>query len=72
MPMGFMFKLNLYSTHGDLFYIGLNGIEIYDQNGFDVCRTRKDDFRIFAHPAGVHSLQGMRDDIRVVGNLVDG
>lgn len=42
MPMGFMFKLNLYSTHGDLFYIGLNGIEVYDQNGFEVCRTRKD------------------------------
>ena len=71
MPMGFMFKFNLYSTHGDLFYIGLNGIEIYDQNGFDVCQTRGDQCRIYAHPAGVHSLNGMQDDIRVVDNLLD-
>ena len=71
MPMGFMFKLNLYSSQGDLFYIGLNGIEVYDQNGFDVCRTRGDQCRIYAHPAGVHSLNGMSDDIRIVSNLLD-
>lgn len=42
MPLGFLFKINLYSTHGDLFYIGLNGIQLYDQNGNDVCQTKKD------------------------------
>ena len=72
MPMGYMFKLNLYSTHGDLFYIGLNGIELYDQNGYDVCRTRKDQCRIYAYPAGVHTISGMSSDIRVVDNLIDG
>ena len=72
MPMGFMFRLNLYSTHGDLFYIGLNGIEILDQNWQNVCLTRRDQCRIYAHPAGVHSLQGMQDDVRHVDNLLDG
>lgn len=36
MPVGFTLRLNLYTTHGDLFYIGLNGIDIYDQNGSNI------------------------------------
>ena len=33
LPMGFTFRFNLYSTHGDSHYIGLNGINILDHLG---------------------------------------
>lgn len=61
LPIGFLFRFNLYSTHGDFFYIGLNGIEFYDQTG-NLIKT----LTIFAEPMGVNKLPGMEDDVRVV------
>lgn len=72
MPVGFSLKINLYSTHGDLFYIGLNGIELYDQNGEELLSSRRNAVRICAHPAGVHTLKGMEEDTRVISNIGDG
>ena len=71
MPVGFALKINLYSTHGDLFYIGLNGIELFDQNGNEILSSMADKVRVYAHPAGVHTLNGMSDDTRVVKNVID-
>ena len=36
LPMGFVLRLSLLSTHGDPHYIGLNGISLFDQNGNDL------------------------------------
>ena len=32
-PMGFAVRVNLFSTHGDSHYVGLNGINIIDHLG---------------------------------------
>lgn len=53
LPICFTLTLNLYSTHGDFYYIGLNGLEILDQNGKDVIQTRRGAFKVFAEPHSV-------------------
>lgn len=64
--MGFIFRFNLYSTLGDFYYIGLNGIEFYDSQG-NLLTVSK----VFAEPEGIHKIKGMEDDIRRVENLIN-
>lgn len=69
LPICFTVAINLYSTHGDFYYIGLNGVEIFDQNGKDLLQTRRGAFKVFAQPYAVNSLAGMEADTRVPHNL---
>ena len=73
--MGFDIRINLYSTHGDYDYIGLNGLEMFDECGRNLTR-REDNPENFpfitAEPFSVNTLPGMEKDPRTPDKLIDG
>ncbi|XP_054283415.1 katanin-interacting protein-like [Macrosteles quadrilineatus] len=69
LPQGFVFQLQLLSTWGDLYYIGLNGLQMYNAAGNVITLTPSN---ISAHPASVRELDGMENDVRTVDKLIDG
>lgn len=64
-----MFQFQLFSTWGDPYYIGMNGLEFYDENGY---RIRLTENNITAYPHSVNVLEGVSDDIRTPDKLTDG
>jgi hypothetical protein len=48
-----LFKIKLLSTWGDYNYIGLNGIELYDQFGEGMLTWGQKDYKIAAEPSSV-------------------
>lgn len=69
MPCGFIYQLQLFSTWGDPYYIGLNGIELYDASFNKITLT---DSNISAHPNSVAVLEQMQKDVRTPDKLIDG
>ena len=51
-----MIRLFLHSTWGDQHFIGLNGIEVFDEYGENVLRNNS--FTISASPSSVSVLPG--------------
>lgn len=39
MPRGFVYQIIIFSTWGDSYYVGLNGIQIYDNYGNEIKLT---------------------------------
>lgn len=66
---GFIFQLQLLSSWGDEFYIGLNGIELYDWR-HEVIKVRPDNLAAF--PESVNILPTVEGDPRVSLNLING
>ncbi|KAK0168840.1 hypothetical protein PV327_002606 [Microctonus hyperodae] len=69
MPQGFIYQIIIFSTWGDAYYVGLNGIELFDINGKQIELSKKN---ITAHPRSVNIITGIDNDIRTPDKLIDG
>ncbi|KAK6031972.1 hypothetical protein OSTOST_01865, partial [Ostertagia ostertagi] len=66
---GFIFQLQLLSSWGDEFYIGLNGIELYDRRHE---RIKVRAHNLAAFPESVNILPAVDGDPRTSLNLING
>ncbi|KAL4239443.1 hypothetical protein ACF0H5_000258 [Mactra antiquata] len=69
MPCGFIYQLQLFSTWGDSYYVGLNGIELYDSSLQKIQLTESN---ISAYPDSVNVLENIQNDARTPDKLIDG
>ncbi|XP_025161585.1 protein KIAA0556 isoform X2 [Harpegnathos saltator] len=69
MPQGFVYQIIIFSTWGDSYYVGLNGIQIYDNHGNEIMLTTEN---VAAFPESVNIIEGIDNDIRTPDKLIDG
>ncbi|XP_034942334.1 protein KIAA0556-like [Chelonus insularis] len=69
IPQGFVYQFVIFSTWGDPYYVGLNGIELFDENNEPIRLMKKN---IAAYPESVNVIEGIENDIRTPDKLVDG
>lgn len=73
MPQGSLWRLVIYTTHGDNNYVGLNGLECFDVHGRRVSFLSSAVVEeISAIPPDLTVLPGYEEDPRQVQNLLDG
>ncbi|NWV86797.1 K0556 protein, partial [Dasyornis broadbenti] len=68
MPCGFIFQFQLLTSWGDPYYIGLNGLELFNEHGEQILLT---DNNIAAFPDSVNILEDVSGDIRTPDKLID-
>ncbi|XP_055994774.1 katanin-interacting protein [Sorex fumeus] len=68
MPCGFIFQFQLLTSWGDPYYIGLTGLELYDERGVRIPLSENN---IAAFPDSVNALDGVCGDVRTPDKLVD-
>ena len=71
LPKGKILKFCIFSTWGDAYYLGLNGIEFFNEKG-DAILLSDIKNQIKANPSDINSLPGYGKDPRTVDKLVDG
>ncbi|KAJ0174511.1 hypothetical protein K1T71_009619 [Dendrolimus kikuchii] len=68
-PTGFVLQINIFSTWGDPYYVGLTGVELYDLHGNLIQLTETN---VCAHPASVNVLDPRAQDVRTPDKLING
>ncbi|NXG66309.1 K0556 protein, partial [Hemiprocne comata] len=68
MPCGFVFQFQLLTSWGDPYYIGLNGLELFNEDGDQILLTENN---IAAFPDSVNILEDVSGDIRTPDKLID-
>lgn len=68
-PAAYVFKLEILSTHGDPYYVGLDGLELYDVLNERIELTASN---LKAIPQDITVLEESRGDPRTLEKLVDG
>ncbi|XP_050422465.1 katanin-interacting protein-like [Adelges cooleyi] len=69
IPVGFVYQIALLSTWGDQYYIGLNGIQVFDKTGEMINLEPRN---VNCWPNSVNILQSNKNDIRTPEKLIDG
>ena len=69
LPQGKKLEINILDTWGDMNYLGLTGIEIFDELGMPIDIHES---HILAFPPDVNVLPGYGSDPRTIEKLVDG
>ena len=68
MPIGFSVRIKLLQTYGDLYYVGLNKIEIYNNKGQQL--VNKNTYIESKPYKDITHLKGMSHDNRSLSNLI--
>ncbi|XP_039251765.2 katanin-interacting protein-like [Styela clava] len=69
LPTGFVFQIQILKSVSDPYYVGLNGIELFDKSGGII---QLGENNIAAFPESINILSGISDDARTPDKLIDG
>jgi hypothetical protein len=72
LPKGRVLTMEIYSTWGDEFYVGLNGFDLFDSHGQYIDSASQQILSIVANPPDINILPDYHNDPRVAANLIDG
>uniref|UniRef100_A0A915JUU1 KATNIP domain-containing protein n=1 Tax=Romanomermis culicivorax TaxID=13658 RepID=A0A915JUU1_ROMCU len=65
---GFIYQIQILSTWGDEFYVGLNGVQFFDENEREIKLQKKN---LVAYPESINVLPHVKNDQRIGENLID-